>query len=90
MLFFLPLMTALMVQVVRYDTATQPALPTAVGVFVLCAMLFTRTSWFQFVENVRILVERDEALKAARQNRGELEATLAQMQDLRWWTSSPA
>jgi diguanylate cyclase (GGDEF)-like protein len=82
MLFFLPLMSGLMVQVVRYDTATQPVLPTAVGVFILCALLFTRTSWFQFVENVRILVERDEALKAARENRGELEATLAQMQDL--------
>jgi diguanylate cyclase (GGDEF)-like protein len=82
MLFFLPLMSALMVQVVRYDTAAQPVLPTAVGVFTLCALLFTRTSWFQFVENVRVLVERDEALKAASANRGELEATLAQMQDL--------
>lgn len=82
MLFFLPLMSALMVQVVRYDTAAQPVLPTAVGVFTLCALLFTRTSWFQFVENVRILVERDEALKAARVNRSELETTLAQMQDL--------
>ncbi|MBA3853591.1 MAG: hypothetical protein C0503_04195 [Gemmatimonas sp.] len=82
MLFFLPLMSALMVQVVRYDTATQPVLPTAVGVFILCALLFTRTSWFQFVENVRVLVERDEALKAASANRSELETTLAQMQDL--------
>lgn len=82
MAFFLPLMSALMVQVVRYDTAPQPVLPTAVGVFTLAALLFTRTSWFQFVENVRVLVERDEALKAASANRGELEATLAQMQDL--------
>jgi len=80
--FFLPFMSALMVQVIRYDTAPQPVLPAAVGVFILCALLFTRTSWHQFVENVRVLVERDEALRAARANRGELEATLAQMQDL--------
>jgi diguanylate cyclase (GGDEF)-like protein len=82
MTFFLPLMSALMVQVVRYDTATQPVLPTAVGVFTLAALLFTRTSWFQFVENVRVLVERDEALKAASAKGSELETTLAQMQDL--------
>lgn len=80
--FFLPFMTALMVQVVRYDTAAQPVLPAAVAVFILCALLFSRTSWHQFVENVRIYVERDEALKAAGANKTELEATLAQMQDL--------
>lgn len=80
--FFLPLMSALMVQVTRYDNATQPVLPAAVGLFILCALLFTRTSWHQFVENVRVYVERDEALKAARANKQELEATLVQMQDL--------
>ncbi|HRQ77988.1 MAG TPA: diguanylate cyclase [Gemmatimonadaceae bacterium] len=82
MTFFLPLMSALMVQVVRYDTATQPVLPTAVGVFTLASLLFTRTSWFQFVENVRVLVERDEALQAASAKGSELATTLAQMQDL--------
>ncbi len=82
MLFFVPMMSALMVQVVRYDTAAQPVLPTAVGVFTLCALLFTRTSWFQFVDNVRVLVERDEALRAASAKGSELETTLAQMQDL--------
>lgn len=82
MLFFVPMMSALMVQVVRYDTAAQPVLPTAVGVFILCALLFTRTSWFQFVDNVRVLVERDEALRAASAKGSELETTLAQMQDL--------
>ncbi len=80
--FYLPFMSALMVQVVRYDTAEQPVLPAAVGIFMLCALLFTRTSWHQFVENVRVYVERDEALKAAGANKTELEATLAQMQDL--------
>jgi len=80
--FFLPFTIALMVQVVRYDTAAQPVLPSAVGLFILCALLFTRTSWYQFVENVRVFVERDEALKAAGANKTELEATLAQMQDL--------
>ncbi len=80
--FFVPFMSALMVQVVRHDTAAQPVLPAAVGVFILCALLFTRTSWNQFVENVRVYVERDEALKAADANKKELEATLAQMQDL--------
>src|SRR5690606_7242550 len=82
MSFFLPLMSALMVQVVRYDTASQPVLPTAVGVFTLAALAFTRTSWFQFVENVRVLVERDEALQAASAKGSELATTLAQMQDL--------
>lgn len=82
MAFFLPLMSALMVQVVRYDTAAQPVLPTAVGVFTLSALLFTRMSWYQFVENVRVLVERDEALKAASAKGNQLETTLAQMQDL--------
>lgn len=82
MAFFLPLMSALMVQVVRYDTASQPVLPTAVGVFTLAALLFTRMSWFQFVENVRVLVERDEALKAASAKGNQLETTLAQLQDL--------
>lgn len=80
--FFTPFMSSLMVQVVRYDSGAQPILPSAVGVFILCALLFTRTSWHQFVENVQVLVERDEALSAASTNRGQLEATLAQMQDL--------
>ena len=80
--FYLPFMMTLLAQVLRYDTATLPVLPAAVGLFVLCALLFTRTSWYQFVDNVRVYVERDEALKAARANKTELEATLAQMQDL--------
>lgn len=80
--FFAPMMFALLIQVVRLDTANQPVLPAAVAVFLLCALLFTRTSWYQFVENVRILVERDEALKAAGANAGELQAKMAEMQDL--------
>ncbi len=82
MLYFLPYMAVLFLQAVRYDTATHPVLPTAIAVFILTALLFTRTSWEQFVENVGVLVERDRALQEARASEVQLEAALSRMQDL--------
>jgi diguanylate cyclase (GGDEF)-like protein len=82
MAFYLPFMLPLFVQVVRHDTAAKPVLPAAVGVFILCALLFTKTSWRHFVENVRILVERDRALEETRASEIQLELALSRMSDL--------
>jgi len=80
--FYLPFMVTLLVQAVRYDTAPHPVLPAAIAVFILCAVMFTKTSWHQFVENVRVIIERDAALVAARGSALRLEAMLSQMSDL--------
>jgi diguanylate cyclase (GGDEF)-like protein len=82
LLFFLPLMVPLFVQAVRNDNSPQPVLPAAIGVFILVAMLFTKTSWRQFVENVRVLVERDEALARAGESQAQMERAYTRMQDL--------
>jgi diguanylate cyclase (GGDEF)-like protein len=82
MAFFLPFMVPLFVQAIRYDAAAQPILPSAIGVFILSALLFTKTSWRQFVETVRILVERDRALDEAKTSELQLELALSRMQDL--------
>ncbi|MEX2181403.1 MAG: GGDEF domain-containing protein [Gemmatimonadaceae bacterium] len=82
MAFFLPFMSTLLVQAVRYDAAHQPILPSAIAVFILCALLFTKSSWRQFVENVRVLVQRDIALAESKGSALRLEAMLSQMSDL--------
>ncbi len=82
MAYFLPFTLPLFVQVLRYDRAAIPVLPAAVGVFILCALLFTRTSWRQFVENVRVIVERNRALEEARASEIQLELALSRMSDL--------
>lgn len=82
LLYFLPFMSTLFLQAVRFDTAARPVLPAAIGVFICTALLFTRTSWEQFVENVRVLVERDRALEEAKASEIQLELALSRMQDL--------
>ncbi len=82
MAFYLPFMLPLFVQVIRFDTAATPVLPAAVGVFILCALLFTKMSWRQFVENVRIIVERNRALEETRASEIQLEFALSRMSDL--------
>jgi len=57
-------------------------LPAAIGVFMLCALLFTVTSWRQFVENVRVIVERDRALDEAKASEIQLGLALSRMEDL--------
>ncbi len=80
--FYLPFMVTLVAQSARFDQADLPVLPAAITVFTLCALLFTRTSWLQFVENVRVIVERDEALENARASELQLEKSLSRMSDL--------
>lgn len=82
MAFFLPFMAPLALQAVRYAASPQPVLPAAIGVFLLCALIFTRTSWQQFVAGVRVLVERDRALDEARASEIQLELALSRMSDL--------
>lgn len=82
MAFFVPFMAPLFVQSIRYAVGSQPVLPSAIGVFILVALLFTKTSWRQFVETVRILVERDRALDEAKASGIQLELALSRMQDL--------
>lgn len=82
MAFFLPFMAPLFVQAIRHDASAQPILPAAIGVFILSALLFTKTSWRQFVETVRVLVERDRALDEAKASEIQLELALSRMQDL--------
>jgi diguanylate cyclase (GGDEF)-like protein len=80
--FFLPFMTSLLVQTIRLDARAEPVLPAAIGVFILCALLFTFTSWRQFVENVRVVVERDRALDEAKASEIQLGLALSRMEDL--------
>ncbi len=82
MSFYLPFMLTLLVQAVTFTSTANPVLPSAIAVFTLCALLFTRTSWFQFVENVRILVDRDRLLQEAKESGVQLELMLSRMSDL--------
>lgn len=82
MAFYLPFMLPTLVQVIRHDTAAVPVLPATVGVFILSALLFTKTSWRLFVEQVRVLVERDRALEVARASEIRLAQSLSRMSDL--------
>lgn len=80
--YFLPAMAALFVRVVQEYQVSQPLFPAIVAIYLLAAILFSRTRWREFVDNVRVLVERDEALANARVKGGELETALLRMQDL--------
>lgn len=80
--FYIPFMLTLFVQAVRFDPSPQPVLPAAIGVFILCAILFTRTTFRQFVEGVRVVVQRDRALEEARAIEKQLERALSRMSDL--------
>jgi diguanylate cyclase (GGDEF)-like protein len=82
MAFFLPFMLTLFVQAITFSGGDGAVLPAAIGVFIACALLFTRTSWFQFVENVRVLVERDRLLQEAKDSGVQLELMLSRMSDL--------
>lgn len=80
--FFLPFMGSLFVQAWRLDATPVAVLPGAIGVFIACAILFTRTSFRIFVENVRVLVDRDRLLKEAANATEQLELMLTRMSDL--------
>lgn len=82
MAFYLPFMLTLFVQALTFAPGDNPVLPAAIGVFIACALLFTRTSWFQFVENVRVLVDRDRLLQEAKESGVQLELMLSRMSDL--------
>ena len=82
MAFYLPFMLTLFVQAVTFAATEQPVLPSAIGVFILCALLFTRTGWFQFVEHVRVLVDRDRLLQEAKESGVQFELMLHRMSDL--------
>ncbi len=82
MAFYLPFMLTLLGQAVTFATARTPMLPLAIVVFIACALLFTHTSWLQFVENVRVLVDRDRLLQEAKASGEQLELMLSRMSDL--------
>lgn len=82
MAFYLPFMLTLFVQSITFSNSANHVLPAAIGVFILCALLFTRTSWFQFVENVRVLIDRDRLLQEAKESGVQLELMLNRMSDL--------
>ncbi len=82
LLFFIPLTVPLFVQTVRLGDPEHPILPAGLGVFILVAILFTKTSWRQFVDNVRVLVERNQALAQAGEGQAQLERAFSRMQDL--------
>ncbi len=81
MAFWLPFMLTLLGQALTFMGAS-PVLPAAIAVFTACAFWFTRTSWNQFVENVRVLVERDRLLQEAKASGVQLELMLSRMSDL--------
>ncbi len=81
MAFYLPFMLTLLLQAVTFVEAL-PVLPAAIAVFIACALWFTRTSWIQFVENVRVLVDRDRLLQEAQASGTQLELMLSRMSDL--------
>jgi diguanylate cyclase (GGDEF)-like protein len=82
MAFYLPFMLTLLGQAATFATAQAPVLPIAIAVFIACALLFTRTSWLQFVENVQVLVDRDRLLQEAKASGEQLELMLSRMSDL--------
>lgn len=81
MAFYLPFMLMLLGQSLTFMEQS-PVLPAAIGVFIACALWFTRTSWHQFVENVRVLVDRDRLLQEAKESGVQLELMLSRMSDL--------
>lgn len=81
MAFWLPFMLTLLGQALTF-MGDSPVLPAAIGVFTASAFWFTRTSWIQFVENVRVLVERDRLLQEAQASGLQLELMLSRMSDL--------
>ena len=82
MAFFLPFMLTLFGQALTFTSLRSPVLPLAIAVFIVCALIFTRTSWHQFVENVRVLVDRDRLLQEAKESGVQLELMLSRMSDL--------
>jgi diguanylate cyclase (GGDEF)-like protein len=81
MAFWAPYMLVLLGQALTFMGGS-PVLPAAIAVFTACAIWFTRTSWNQFVENVRVLVERDRLLQEAQASGVQLELMLSRMSDL--------
>lgn len=81
MAFWLPFMLTLLGQALTFMDGSG-VLPAAIAVFTVCAFWFTRTSWNQFVENVRVLVERDRLLQEAQASGLQLELMLSRMSDL--------
>ena len=81
MAFFLPFMLTLLVQALTFIESS-PVLPAAIGVFIASALWFTETSWNQFVESVRVLVDRDRLLQEANASGHQLELMLSRMSDL--------
>lgn len=79
--FYLPFMLTLFVQAVTF-APDGGVLPASIGMFIVCALIFTRTSWNQFVENVSVLVDRDRLLQEAKESSVQLELTLSRMSDL--------
>ncbi len=79
--FYMPFMTMLLVQGLTF-MGSSPVLPAAIATFTACAIWFTRTSWNQFVENVRVLVDRDRLLQEAKESGVQLELMLSRMSDL--------
>ncbi|MDH5234246.1 MAG: diguanylate cyclase [Gemmatimonadota bacterium] len=82
MAFYMPFMLTLLGQAVTFMAPRSPVLPAAIAVFIASALLFTQTSWQQFVENVRILVDRDRLLQEAQRSGVQLELMLSRMSDL--------
>lgn len=83
MAFYLPFMLTLFVQALTFaPVGGSGVLPAAIGLFTAFALLFTRTSWHNFVETVRVLVDRDRLLNEAKESSVQLELTLTRMQDL--------
>ena len=81
MAFWLPFMATLLAQALTF-MGSAPVLPGAIAVFMACAFWFTRTGWHQFVESVRVLVERDRLLQEAKASALQLELMLSRMSDL--------
>ena len=81
MAFFLPFMLVLLGQALTFIESS-PVLPAAIAVFIASALWFTETSWNQFVESVRVLVDRDRLLQEAKASGHQLELMLSRMSDL--------
>jgi diguanylate cyclase (GGDEF)-like protein len=81
MAFWMPFMLTALAQALTFMGGS-PVLPGAIAVFTACALWFTRTSWMQFVDNVRVLVERDRLLQEAKASGVQLELMLSRMSDL--------
>lgn len=82
MAFYVPFMLTLLGQALTFMAPRAPVLPAAIAMFLASALLFTQASWGQFVEHVRVLVERDLLLQEAERSGVQLELMLSQMSDL--------